>query len=195
MSGARGRPRHQVRGNGPQAENVDLPPPPSMVQLMALYETNRADNMRLLERIERNTAQRQDDRVVINDFIRLTPPVFRYSPEPLDADYWLRVIKRKLEAAHAAQADWVTFAAYHLEGAAGSWWENFLAMQPADHVVTWQEFKTAFRGYHIPEGLMELKREEFLKLKQGNGYVCNYQGNFNRLACYAPEETSTDAKK
>jgi hypothetical protein len=42
---------------------------------------------------------------------------------------------------------------------------------------------------------MELKREEFLKLKQGYGSVCNYQGNFNCLACYAPEEISTDAKK
>jgi hypothetical protein len=131
----------------------------------------------------------------MRDFIRLTPPVFSYSTEPLDADYWLRTIERKLQAAHVAQADWVTFAAYHLEGAAGSWWENFLAMQTTEHVVTWQEFKTAFQGYHIPEGLMELKREEFLKLKQGNGSVCDYQGNFNRLDCYAPEEVSTDAKK
>jgi hypothetical protein len=104
-------------------------------------------------------------------------------------------MERKLEVAHAAQADWVTFAAYHLEGAAGSRWENFLLLQPTNHVVTWQEFKTAFRGYHIPEGLMELKREEFLKLKQGNGSVCDYQGHFSRLACYAPEEVSTDAKK
>jgi hypothetical protein len=47
-------------------------------------------------------------------------------------------------------------------------------MQTAEHVVTWQEFKTAFSGYHILEGLMELKREEFLKLKQGNGSVCDY---------------------
>jgi hypothetical protein len=42
---------------------------------------------------------------------------------------------------------------------------------------------------------MELKREEFLKLKQGNDSICYYQGHFNRLACYAPEEVSTDAKK
>jgi hypothetical protein len=42
---------------------------------------------------------------------------------------------------------------------------------------------------------MELKREEFLKLKQGNCSVCDYQGNFNCLSCYAPEEVSTDAKK
>ena len=68
-------------------------------------------------------------------------------------------------------------------------------MQPAENVVTWQEFKDAFRGFHIPEGLMELKKEEFLKLKQGNGSVCEYSGNFNRLACYAPKEVSTDAKK
>ena len=47
------------------------------------------------------------------------------------------VALRKLEAGHVARADWVTYAAYHLEGAAGSWWENFLVMQPVDHIVTW----------------------------------------------------------
>ena len=197
MSGGNGGAGNgQGSGHGTDPEgNVDLPPPPSMVKLMAMYEANRADNMRLLSQIERNTAQRQNDGVGIRSFTRLTPPVFSYSAEPLDADYWLRTMERKLEVAHVAQADWVTFAAYHLEGAAGSWWENFLAMQAAEHVVTWQEFKDAFRGFHIPEGLMELKREEFLKLKQGNGSVCEYRGNFNRLSCYAPEEVSTDAKK
>ena len=42
---------------------------------------------------------------------------------------------------------------------------------------------------------MELKKEEFLKLKQGSGSVCDYHGKFNRLACYAPEEVSSDAKR
>ena len=92
------------RGNGPE-DNVNLPPPPSMIQMMAMFEANRADNMRLLAQIERNTAQHQEDRVGIKSFIRLTPPVFSYSTEPLDADYWLRTIERKLEAAHVAQAD------------------------------------------------------------------------------------------
>jgi hypothetical protein len=119
--------RGRGRGDGPE-DNVDHPPPPSMVQLMAMYEANHADNIRLLERIERNTAQRQDEGVGIKSFIRLTPPVFSYSTEPLDADYWLRTIEHKLEVAHVAQADWVTFAAYHLEGAVGSWWENFLLL-------------------------------------------------------------------
>src|SRR4051812_38689750 len=151
--------------------------------------------MRLLERIEHNTSQRQNNQVGIKDFTRLTPLVFSYSTEPLDADYWLRTMERKLQVGRVAQADWVTFASYHLEGAANSWWENFLAMQEAQHVVTWQEFTEAFRAYHIPEGLMHQKREELLKLKQGTGSVCDYQRNFNRLACYATEEVSTDAKK
>ena len=38
--GAAGRGRG--RGNVPE-ENVDLPPPPTMVQLMAMYEANRTD--------------------------------------------------------------------------------------------------------------------------------------------------------
>ena len=75
--------RGRGRGNVPE-ENVDLPPPPTMVQLMAMYEANRADNMRLLAQIERNTAQRQDNQSGLKNFIRLTPPVFNYSPEPLD---------------------------------------------------------------------------------------------------------------
>ena len=42
---------------------------------------------------------------------------------------------------------------------------------------------------------MDEKREEFLSLRQGSGSVVDYQNRFNRLACYAPEEVSTDQKK
>jgi hypothetical protein len=35
-------------------------------------------------------------------------------------------------------------------------------MQPTDHVVVWEEFKAAFRGHHIPVGIMDRKLNEFL---------------------------------
>jgi hypothetical protein len=44
-------------------------------------------------------------------------------------------------------------------------------MQPTDHVVTWDEFWTAFRAHHIPEGLIERKLNEFLNLTQGTRTV------------------------
>jgi hypothetical protein len=36
------------------------------------------------------------------------------------------------------------FATQQLRGPARTWWDHFLAMLPADHVVTWEEFKTVF---------------------------------------------------
>jgi hypothetical protein len=37
------------------------------------------------------------------------------------------------------------FAAQHLRGPASTWWANFVAVQPEGHLVTWIEFKQAFR--------------------------------------------------
>jgi hypothetical protein len=39
------------------------------------------------------------------------------------------------------------FTAQQLRGPASTWWEKILAIQPAGHLVTWAEFKQAFRGF------------------------------------------------
>jgi hypothetical protein len=54
-------------------------------------------------------------------------------------------------------------------------------MQPDGHVVTWEEFRTAFRAHHIPEGLIEWKLNEFLALNQGTRTVMQYAQAFNHL--------------
>src|ERR1043165_5010058 len=176
--------------------NVDEhPPPPSAAEIIMEAERNRRDQTRLLELIAQNTAHHRNVVVSIQDFILLNPPVFRCSSKPLEADDWLCSIERKLETAHVAPGDRVIFAAYFLEGAALQWWENFVAMQPVGHVVNWQEFCDDFRGYHIPDQLMERKREEFCNLTQGKMTVDEYRTEFTRLARYAQEVVSTDAKK
>jgi hypothetical protein len=87
------------------------------------------------------------------------------------------------------------FAAQQLRGAAGTWWANLVAAQPAGHRITWQEFHDAFRAHYIPDGVMAMKLEEFLSLKQGNQTVFQYIGKFNHLSQYAAEYMNTDAKK
>jgi hypothetical protein len=42
-----------------------------------------------------------------------------------------------------------------------------VAIQPAGHQVTWDEFKLTFREHYIPEGVLHMKQEEIMKLKQG----------------------------
>jgi hypothetical protein len=44
-------------------------------------------------------------------------------------------------------------------------------MLPTDHDVFWEEFKTAFRGHHIPAGILDRKLNEFLALTQGTRTV------------------------
>ena len=185
--------RNQGRGN--EQEEGNLPPPPTMAQVLMEVERNCRDSHHLLEVIARNTTQQRNELVSLNDFIRLHPPVFSYSTEPLDADDWLRSIERKLQAGHVADGDKVSYATYHLEGAASSWWENFLNMRPAGPPTTWDEFCTSFLEHHIPKGLMDRKREEFCNLTKGRRTVDEFSREFNRLARYATEEVSTDAKK
>jgi hypothetical protein len=68
-------------------------------------------------------------------------------------------------------------------------------MQPDGHVVTWEEFRTAFRAHHIPEGLIERKLNEFLALTQGTRTIMQYAQAFNHLYQYAGYHANTDAKK
>jgi hypothetical protein len=65
---------------------------------------------------------------------------------------------------HFTDANKACLAAQQLHGTARLWWDNYFAMLPADHVITWEEFKNAFRAHHIPEGLMERKLNDFLAL-------------------------------
>jgi len=75
------------------------------------------------------------------------------------------------------------------------WWDHYHGMLPADHAVTWEEFKMAFRAHHIPAGLLERKLNEFLNLTQGSHTVLQYAQAFNHLCQYAGYHADTDAKK
>jgi hypothetical protein len=92
--------------------------------------------------------------------------LFTRAEDPLDADVWLRVVESKFPLLHGIclEVTKVRFATQQLRGPVRTWWDHYLAMQPADHEVEWREFKAAFRGHHIPAGIMDRKLNEFLAL-------------------------------
>jgi hypothetical protein len=61
--------------------------------------------------------------------------------------------------------------------------------------VPWAEFCTAFRGQHIPAGLMAHMLQEFLHLQQGLSSVYEYNKKFNHLYQYGSYHADTDEKK
>ena len=70
-----------------------------------------------------------------------------------------------------------------------------MAMQPSDAHLTWGQFRTAFRANFILAGLLDIKLEEFLRLRQGNKSVLEYTNLFNHLSQYAAVHVDTDPKK
>ena len=94
----------------------------------------------------------------------------------VDADAWDRTIGSKfsLLVVPCSDANKAHFAAQQLRSTACLWWDHYNDMLPGNHIVTWDEFKRAFRAHHNPEGLMERKLNEFLGLTQGTSTVLQY---------------------
>jgi hypothetical protein len=176
------------------------PPPPNLAEVMA----RQTELLNLLVQAQQNQQRQQsrggrDEPQVANyqDFLSTQPPLFSKVEEPLDADAWLRTIESKfaLLTIPCADSSKAHFAAQQLRGAAGIWWDNYCAMQADGHVISWKEFRNAFRAHHIPEGLMERKLNEFLALTQGTRTVLQYAQAFNYLCQYAGYHADNDAKK
>ena len=166
----------------------ELPPPPTMAQVLQNIETNRLRNEQLLEQMVQNTTRHANNCATLGDFLKAQTHFFREAKEPLDADDWLRTIERKFGALHVPDAERVNFGTYMLEGAAGAWWEGHLALFAPEHVVTWDEFRAAFRTAYIPQATMDRKRKEFRELTQGKMDVEVYGQHFTCLARYAPRD-------
>jgi hypothetical protein len=119
------------------------------------------------------------------DFLETRPPLFVKAEDPLEADEWVRVIKQKFGLIRRTETQKPLFVAQQLRGPASTWWGNYVAIQPTDHQVTWDEFKLAFREHYIPEGVLHMKQEELMKLKQGGDH----------LSQYAIDQVNTDLKR
>ena len=66
----------------------------------------------------------------------------------LQSSRWLRNHCRLRVTEHLK----AEYASHQLQGPAGIWWTHFLSSLPANVRVTWEQFKLAFRGHHIPPG-------------------------------------------
>jgi hypothetical protein len=69
------------------------------------------------------------------DFTDTRLPMFSKAEEPLEAGDWLRTIEQKFEPIHCTEIQKPRFAAQQLRGAAGAWWANLVAVQPAGHQI------------------------------------------------------------
>jgi hypothetical protein len=129
------------------------------------------------------------------EFMSHKPPTFSSSLDPLQADDCLKIVDKILNIAQCIDREKVLYASAHLIGPAADWWDSYCDAHAAANTITWAEFSTHFRNYHIPAGLMKIKKKEFLSLKQGNMIVSQYKDKFIQLSIYAPEEVADEERK
>jgi hypothetical protein len=155
-----------------QNEQVPPPPPPAPTVQELMAQQNEILRQ-LLQRQPHpqqyggGQPQRPPAAATYQDFLSMQPPLFTKAEDPLDADVWLRVVESKfpLLTGDCPDDTKTRFATQQLCSPARTWWDHFRAMLPAGHEVSWEEFKTAFRGHHIPAGILDRKLNEFLTLK------------------------------
>jgi hypothetical protein len=185
-------------------DNPNPPPvPPTLAEAIATLVNATADNTRFLREMAGNQFQQHRRRgqpqgprdTSYIEFSETRPPLFVKAEEPLEDDEWVRVMEQKYGLIRCTEIHKPLFAAQQLRGPARTWWANFSAIQPVGHQVTWEEFKLAFREHYVPEGVLQMKLEEFICLKQGGDSMMQYLNKFNHLSQYAIDQVDTDLKK
>jgi hypothetical protein len=96
------------------------------------------------------------------------PPTFSSSPDPLQTDDWLKSMEKMLNIAQCTNREKVLYASGRLTSPAADLWDSYCAAHAAANTITSAEFSSNFKNYHIPAGLMKIKKKEFLSLGQGN---------------------------
>jgi hypothetical protein len=61
------------------------------------------------------------------EFMSHKPPTFASSPDPLDADDWLKSVEKMLNIAQCTDREKVLYASRRLTGPAADWWDSHTA--------------------------------------------------------------------
>nr|CAI44654.1 OSJNBa0004L19.17 [Oryza sativa Japonica Group] len=192
---------NQPEGSNPNPQgNPPPPPPPDTNAILTQILAQQANMMNTFLHHLQNPPQQNappppPQHSKLAEFLRIRPPTFSSSNNPVDALDWLHAVGKKLDTVQCSDEEKVIFAAHQLQGPASLWWDHFQATQPEGQPITWARFTAAFRRTHVPAGVVALKKREFRELKQGNRSVMEYLHEFNNLARYAPEDVREDEEK
>jgi hypothetical protein len=113
----------------------------------------------------------------------------------MDADDWLKSIEKKLQVVLWNNSEKVLLASHQLSGPIVDWWDAYVEVHEEPESINWPGFRAAFHAYHVPHGVIKLKKKEFQDLKQGSMSVNECVTKFTQLSRYTPHEVDTDEKQ
>jgi hypothetical protein len=175
------------------AANPPPPPPPTLEQVLAM-QAQMLQTMVNMENAQPQAPPRPS-RDRLGDFQCTKLLTFSHVVEPMDADIWLMYVKKKLQVVQYNNHEKVLLGSHQLSGPTTDWWDAYREAYEELESINWHEFRAAVRAHHVPQGVIKLKKKEFLDLKQVSMSVNVYVTKFTQLSRYAPNEVDTEEKK
>jgi hypothetical protein len=138
-------------GTSHGGEKTPNPPPipPTWAEAIAALVNATADDTHFLREMAGNQFHQRGGRgqpqgprdTTYLEYSETRPLLFVKAEEPLEAVEWIWVMEQKFGLIRCTETQKPMFATQQLRGPTITWWENFVAVQPAGHLVTWAKFK------------------------------------------------------
>ncbi|KAI3951868.1 hypothetical protein MKW98_009220 [Papaver atlanticum] len=161
MSGRRGtRNTRNTQGN----ENGEAPNFAEMIRLMTEAMTNQTAVLTAFMQ-NLNGNHNAPPPPVGNKFVRLKPPSFEGSTDPLVVDKWKEDIEKIFVAMRCTPVQRQQLAVFQLSGEARNWWKN-ASIGLDENTLTYAAFCDRFDTRYIPAIVRHKNIKEFVDLEQ-----------------------------
>jgi hypothetical protein len=137
---------NQCNGQASNSQTNSTNNNPQMEQLIATQNQLMQAVLQTLNHLHLNQQVHQQQPPTpsqsrLGNFFRTRPITFSQAKDPIEAENWIKSIKKKLEIAQCTDQEKVLFAAHQLFGTAAKWWETYHNYHQNVAAITWNEFK------------------------------------------------------
>jgi hypothetical protein len=147
--------------NNNQDTNPPPPPPLTLEQVLAMQAQMLHTMQQTMVNLHTQPQAPPPPRDRLGDFQCTKPPIFSYVVEPMDADDWLKSIEKKLQVVQCNSHEMVLLASHQLSGPTADWWDAYVEAHEEPESMSFPEFRTTFCAYHVPQGVIKVKKKEF----------------------------------
>ena len=110
--------------------------------------------------------------------------MFRGGINFLEAEHWLKEVKKILDVLEVPEERRVSLASSMLRDEVDSWWDMVKNTYDVPR-MGWTQFEELLLAKYFHEAMKRQKRSEFVHLQQGGMTIAEYASQFTLLSGYA----------
>jgi hypothetical protein len=112
-------------------ENIANPPPPLTLEQVLIKQAQMLQMMQqtvvnMQQALWQQPAPQPQQRDKHGEFQQTKPLTFSHSIKPMDADDWLKTIKKKLQVVQCTNSERVLFTSHQLVRPVVDWWDVYV---------------------------------------------------------------------